>query len=64
MKDERRKQMEGINKEVYFYKYCKLCRYKDTDENQQPCDECLSEPVNINCHRPVKFEAIDEGKDA
>ena len=56
--------MEGINKEVYFHKYCKLCRHKDTDENQQPCDECLSEPVNINCHRPVKFEAIDEGKDA
>lgn len=43
-------------REVYFDKYCKLCVHKDKKENEDPCDACLSEPVNTNCQRPVMFK--------
>lgn len=43
-------------REVYFDKYCKLCEYRDKEENEEPCDECLTNPVNTNCHKPVMFK--------
>lgn len=46
---------EGI-KEVYFYKYCKNCRYRDNKEDEEPCDECLNEPSNTYSHKPVYFK--------
>jgi hypothetical protein len=43
-------------KEVYFYQYCKECKYEKTPEADEPCAECLSNPVNVNSHEPVMFE--------
>lgn len=43
-------------KEVYFHEYCKKCRYVKTKGNEEPCNECLGEPLNLNTHRPVKYE--------
>ena len=43
-------------KEIYFDIYCKLCKHRDLDEEKDPCHECLKEPVNINSHKPVKWE--------
>lgn len=43
-------------KEVHFHEYCKSCRHKQVDSNTEPCEECLSEPINLNTHRPVKYE--------
>lgn len=43
-------------KEVYFDQYCKTCKYKDTKETDDPCDECLYEPMNLYSHKPVKWE--------
>lgn len=43
-------------KEVDFYKYCKLCKYKDYNAVDTPCYECLCEAVNIDSHKPVRFE--------
>lgn len=45
---------EGM-KEVYFDQYCPKCVHKDVAESESPCDECLSEPVNQNSHKPVKY---------
>ena len=42
-------------KEVYFEQYCKTCKYKDANEADYPCDECLSEPMNIYSHKPTKY---------
>ena len=42
-------------KEVYFEQYCKTCKHKDTNEADDPCDECLSEPMNIYSHKPTKY---------
>lgn len=43
-------------KEVYFHEYCKKCRYEKTEQHEEPCNECLLEPLNWNTHRPVKYE--------
>lgn len=43
-------------KEVYFEQYCKNCKHKDTNEADDPCDECLSEPMNIYSHKPINWE--------
>lgn len=44
-------------KEVYFDQYCKNCKHKDKLETDDPCDECLAEPVNLYSHKPIKWEA-------
>ena len=43
-------------KEVYFNQYCPTCRHKDLDESQEPCCDCLEEPVNQDSHKPVRYE--------
>lgn len=43
-------------KEVYFDKYCQTCEYKDLEESEEPCNECLTETVNLYSHKPVKWE--------
>lgn len=48
--------MEDLYKAVYFDKYCQTCVHFDLKETDDPCDECLSEPVNLYSHKPVKWE--------
>ena len=49
--------MEGnIYKEVRFDQYCNKCKYKDLDESESPCYECLEDPVNVYSHKPVHWE--------
>ena len=43
-------------KEVYFHMYCKECKHRELNENQEPCNECLGEPINQYSHKPIKFE--------
>lgn len=43
-------------KEVLFNAYCTTCKYKDTDETEDPCNECLTNPANENSHKPVNYE--------
>lgn len=46
-------------KEVYFGEYCKTCKWEKLVETEEPCDSCLMEPVNLNSHKPVKYEPKD-----
>lgn len=46
-------------KEVYFDEYCKTCEHFEKEAEEDPCYDCLSEPTNLNSHKPVKWE---EGK--
>lgn len=48
--------MEGDYKIVHFGEYCNICKHKDKTDTQEPCDECLSSPVNIDSHKPTKYE--------
>lgn len=43
-------------KEVYYDRYCSTCKHKNVPEADDPCDECLTEPVNLYSHKPVKYE--------
>jgi hypothetical protein len=43
-------------KEVYFDENCKNCQYKDTKEEDDPCADCLENPMNIDSHKPVRFK--------
>ena len=43
-------------KEVYFNQYCKTCKYEDVEDVEDPCNECLGEPFNLNSHKQVNYE--------
>ena len=48
--------MQYEYKEVYYGKYCKACKHFDVNDVEEPCNECLSNPINLHSHKPVKFE--------
>lgn len=48
--------MQTETKEVYFNEYCKMCKYQLTKETEDPCNECLTSPSNIDSHKPILFE--------
>ena len=50
------KQMHTDTKLVDFDKYCPDCKYSTTAETEDPCNECLTTPANIDSHKPVNFE--------
>ena len=52
--------MDNNQKEVYFWEYCKTCKYADTVETDDPCNECLNNPSNENSHKPVRWEDKDK----
>lgn len=41
--------------EVDFEKYCKTCRYKDINEWEDPCNECLEHGMNIQSSKPTEW---------
>lgn len=43
-------------KEVYYNKYCETCKHKECAETENPCYECLAECVNVDSHKPVRYE--------
>lgn len=49
-------------KEVDFYKYCKTCQYKNAQEQEEPCAECLTHPVNQWSHKPLKYKERKNGR--
>ena len=48
--------MEDTYKEVYFNEYCKTCKHEKLSEQDDPCFECLNEPVNLYSHKPINWE--------
>lgn len=48
--------MEIIDKFVEFENYCKICKYKNVDHYCDPCNECLTNPTNVQSKIPVKYE--------
>lgn len=48
--------MEETYKEVYYSQYCKNCKHEKLEEYEDPCHDCLNEPVNVYSHKPVNFE--------
>ena len=48
--------MEDNYKEVYFHLYCPNCKHTDADAWDDPCDECLNNPSNIDSHKPINYD--------
>ena len=48
--------MEHIWKEVDYAKYCKTCVYYDKEDIDDPCNECLAEPMNEYSRKPVEYK--------
>ena len=48
--------METREKEVRFDLYCSKCKHWKKSEWEDPCDECLHEPSQVDSHRPINFE--------
>lgn len=48
--------METHDKEVRYDLYCCTCKHKDTPQADDPCDECLSTPMNEGSVKPVNYE--------
>ena len=47
---------EGDFKIVHFDEYCKTCKNQNEPETNEKCRECLEEPVNVDSHKPIKWE--------
>lgn len=47
-------------KEVYYYQYCRQCEHYSKPESEDPCDECLAQPVNEDSHKPLYFKPAKE----
>ena len=45
--------------EVYFHDYCPKCKHLKVDDtkSEEPCNECLDNPVNLYSHKPINFES-------
>ena len=48
--------MEENEKEVYYHEYCKKCKYRKKKEDEDPCNDCLAQPWNVDSHKPINFK--------
>lgn len=48
--------MENREKIVAFDIWCPKCKHREKKEEQEPCCDCLDEPMNIDSHKPVYWE--------
>lgn len=40
---------------VDFDKYCNICKHKELVETEDPCNECLTSPTNVDSRRPIMY---------
>lgn len=45
---------------VEFDKYCKTCKFRNVKGTADPCDDCLSYPVNLNSRKPVRWKSKED----
>jgi hypothetical protein len=48
--------MDHNYKEVYFDQYCVTCKHEKLKDHEDPCNECLEHPANVDSHKPVRWE--------
>lgn len=53
--------MIGDLKHVDYRKYCPKCKYNDQQDYEDPCNECMDNPVNQDSHKPINFEEKEHG---
>lgn len=45
--------------EVAYFLYCLKCKYRDLEEQKDPCHDCLNQGYNWNSRKPIHFEEAD-----
>lgn len=45
--------------EVNFQEWCPKCEHYKIEEREDPCHDCLNQPVNDDSRKPVMFKAAD-----
>lgn len=53
----------GVEKIVNFDQYCPKCKHFKVPPTEEPCNECLSNPVQEFSHKPMKFKPSDKNKE-
>lgn len=48
--------MESENWKLVDFTKCESCKHRNVPTNEQPCDECLSEPARLYSTTPAKYE--------
>ena len=51
---------ESKYKIVEFEKYCPSCKYLNEPEDEEPCNECLTEASNLDSHKPINYKEDEE----
>lgn len=56
--------MDDNYKFVEFDRYCPTCKHYDEDESDPKCKcyECLDNPVNVDSHKPIRYEEATRNK--
>lgn len=52
----------GNHKHEVNWEYCKYCKYSKKTEQDDPCWDCLNEPVNDDSRRPLYYQEKDPRK--
>lgn len=43
-----------------YHIYCKKCKHEKVPETEDPCDECLREPVQQFTFRPINYKPKED----
>lgn len=46
----------GEEREVEFHTYCPTCKHEKRSDIENPCCECLMEPVRAYSKKPARYE--------
>lgn len=48
--------MEQNTKEVRYDIYCEQCKNKEKEDYEDPCNDCLNQPWNVDSRKPIYFK--------
>lgn len=54
--------MEQLYKEVHYHDYCNKCKHEKVKDTDDPCNECLENPINLYSSKPINFEEKDKNQ--
>lgn len=49
-----------MEKIINFDEYCTSCKYWTIPESEEPCYECLDNPINEDSRKPINYESSEE----
>ena len=53
---------KGFKKLVEYEGKCQTCEHRDVLPDEEPCDECISNPVRDVSHTPINYKPKEAKK--